>query len=198
MAPKVLSGTTLGPQMAIKIHHRVPQNSPRALPSWPPSHTLAIISNFHSFLVPPSLELGSLGDARDRFWKPPGVNLRANCHFIQLLALPWKLRASNLRGSAGRAEPIKSAAPLGVQGVLNALSDSCQFLSDSKSLLWPPPCPPTLPQICAHSPRGRPKPPTLSILSRLFAVRKLIKNQTPQKTSPNRKIPILERQMSEF
>ena len=45
--------------------------------------------------------------------------------------------------------------PFGVQGVLNALSDSCQFLSDSKSLLWPQPCPPTL---CAHSPRGRPKP----------------------------------------
>ena len=107
MAPKVLSGTTLGPQMATKIHHRVPQNSPRALPSWPPSHTLTIISNVHSFLVPPSLELGSLGDARDRFWKPPGVNLRAYCHFIQLVALPCKLRASNLRGSAGRAEPIK-------------------------------------------------------------------------------------------
>ena len=28
--------------------------------------------------------------------------------------------------------------PFGVQGVLDALSDSCQFLSDSKSLLWPP------------------------------------------------------------
>ena len=46
MAPKVLSGTTLGPQIVTKIHHRAPQNSPGALPSWPQSHTLAIISNF--------------------------------------------------------------------------------------------------------------------------------------------------------
>ena len=60
MAPKVLSGTTLGPQMATKIHHRVPQNSPRALPSWPPSHTLAIISFFFSFLVPLASIWGAL------------------------------------------------------------------------------------------------------------------------------------------
>ena len=132
MAPKVLSGTTLGPQMAIKIHHWVPQNSPRALPSWPPSHTLAIISNFHSFLVPPSLELGSLGDARDRFWKPPKVNLRAYCHFIQLVALPCKLRASNLRGSAGGRSPSNPPPPsrrAGFQGVSNLHSDFCRLLT---------------------------------------------------------------------
>ena len=77
--------------------------------------------------------------------------------------------------------------PFGVQGVLNALSDSCQFLSDSKSLLWPPPCPPTLPKISTSAHDCRLKPPTLSILSRLFAVRKLIKNQTLQNSSQNLK-----------
>ena len=117
-----------------------------------------------------------------------------------LQAGPRHLRASNV-GVGGRRlwlglccvvkllllRGVVRRPPCGVQGVLNALSDSCQFLSDSKSLLWPPPCPPTLPKICVHSPGGRPKPPTLSILSRLFAVRKLIKNQTPQNSSQNLK-----------
>ena len=42
-------------------------------------------------------------------------------------------------------------------------------------------------QICAHSPRGRPKPPTMSITSRLFADGKIIKIPTPQKPSQNLK-----------
>jgi hypothetical protein len=88
--------------------------------------------------------------------------------------------------------------PFGVQGVLDGLSDSCQFLSDSKSLLWPPPCPPTLLKITAVAHDCRPKPPTLSILSRLFAVRKLIKNQTLQKPSQNLKSRTPDRPKVDF
>ena len=83
-----------------------------------------------------------------------------------------------------RRQPLKSAAPLAGSRAFEMLSaDSCQFLSDSKSLCWPPPLPPTLPQITAMAPIGRPMSQSLSLLSRLLAVRKLIKNQTPQKTS---------------
>ncbi len=94
---------------------------------------------------------------------------------------------SHFLGRRVGRSPFNPPPPFGVQGVLNALSDSCQFLSDSKSLLWPPPCPPTLYKISTVAHDCRPKPPTLSILSRLFAVRKLIKNQTPQKPSQNLK-----------
>ena len=94
--------------------------------------------------------------------------------------------------------PLNPPPPFGVQGVLDALSDSCQFLSDSKSLLWPPPCPPTLPKVAGLFALGRPKPPTLSILSRLFADRKLIKNQTPQKPSQNLKSRTPDRPKVDF
>ena len=88
--------------------------------------------------------------------------------------------------------------PLRGAGRSEFVSDSCQFLSDSKSLPRPPPYLPTPHKSTGVAPDGRSMPPTLSILSRLFAIRKLIKNQTPQKPSQNRKNPILERQMSEF
>ena len=81
-----------------------------------------------------------------------------------------------------------SAAPLAGSRAFGTLSaDSCQFLSDSKSLCWPPPLPPTLPKVAGLFALGRPMSPSLSILSRLFADRKLIKNQTPQKPSQNLK-----------
>ena len=100
-------------------------------------------------------------------------------------------------GRRHEALAFKSAAPLaGSRAFRTLTADSCQFLSDSKSLPRLPPYLPTLPQICAHSPRGRPMSPTLSILSRLFAVRKLIKNQTPQKPSQNLKSRALIAQMS--
>ena len=104
-----------------------------------------------------------------------------------------------LGGRRHEALAFKSAAPLAGSRAFGMLSaDSCQFLSDSKSLCWHRLVPPTLPQICAHSPRGRPKPPTLSILSRLFAVRKLIKNQTLQKPSQNLKIRTPDRPKVDF
>ena len=99
-------------------------------------------------------------------------------HFIHLFHF--------LGRRVGRS-PLNPPPPFGVQGVLDALSDSCQFLSDSKSLLWPPPCPPTLPKVARTFAFGRPKPPTLSILSSFSAVWKLIKNQRPPKTSRNLK-----------
>ena len=95
------------------------------------------------------------------------------------------LQCNLLEGRRVGRSPLNPPPPFEVQGVLNALSDSCQFLSDSKSLLWPPPCPPTLHKISTVAHDCRPKPPTLSILSRLFAVRKLIKNQTLQNSSQN-------------
>ena len=104
----------------------------------------------------------------------------------------------HLLGRRVRRSPLNPPPPFGVQGVLDALSDSCQFLSDSKSLLWPPPCPPTLPKITAVAPVGRPKPPTLLILGRLFAVRKLIKNQTLQKPSQNLKSRTPDRPKVDF
>ena len=97
-------------------------------------------------------------------------------------------------GRRHEALAFKSAAPLAGSRAFGMLSaDSCQFLSDSKSLLWPPPYPPTLRKISTVAPVGRPKPPTLSILSRLLAVRKLIKNQTLQKPFQNLKSRIPDR-----
>ena len=61
-----------------------------------------------------------------------------------------------------------------------------------------PPLPPTLPEITGMAPVGRPKPPTLSILGRLFAVRKLIKNQTLQKPSQNLKSRTPDRPKVDF
>ena len=97
-------------------------------------------------------------------------------------------------GRRHEALAFKSAAPLAGSRAFETLSaDSCQFLSDSKSLCWPPPLPPTLPKVAGFFALGRPMSPTLSILSRLFAVRKLIKNQTPQKPSQNLKSRIPDR-----
>ena len=87
--------------------------------------------------------------------------------------------AAPLRG-AGRSERIVRLLPVLVR-------------------LQKPPVATALPaDPCAHSPRGRPKPPTLSILSRLFAVRKLIKNQTPQKPSQNLKSRAPDRSNLDF
>ena len=110
-------------------------------------------------------------------------------NFRRLKKMIWPCRPIiSMLGSAAWGGAFKSAAPLAGSRAFGTLSaDSCQFLSDSKSLPRSPPYLPTLPQICAHSPRGRPMSPTLSILSRLFAVRKLIKNQTPQKPTQNLK-----------
>ena len=94
----------------------------------------------------------------------------------------------NLLGRRHEALAFKSAAPLAGSRAFGMLTaDSCQFLSDSKSLCWPPPLPSTLPQKSCKRPFGRPMSPSFSILSRLFADRKLIKKQTPQKTSQNLK-----------
>ena len=137
---------------------------------------------------------GSAGTDTRRSW--PTILFSSNpqkVHSKKAESWNWSLIFSILillyvGGRRHEVSAFKSAAPLAESRAFEMLSaDSCQFLSDSKSLCWPPPLPPTLPQICAHSPRGRPKPPTLSILSRLFAVRKLIKNQTPQKPSQNLK-----------
>ena len=93
-----------------------------------------------------------------------------------------------LGGRRHEALAFKSAAPLAGSRAFGTLSaDSCQFLSDSKSLCWPPPLPPTLPQKSCKRPFSRPMSQSLSILSGLFADRKLIKNQTPQKPSQNLK-----------
>ena len=51
-------------------------------------------------------------------------------------------------------------------------ADSCQFLSDSKSLCWHRLVPPTLPKVAGTFALGRPMSPSLSILSRLVVDQK--------------------------
>ena len=48
-----------------------------------------------------------------------------------------------------------------------------------------PPLPPTLPKICAHSPRGRPSAELFSFLVDFLHIPKLIKNRIPQNTAKN-------------
>ena len=82
-------------------------------------------------------------------------------------------------GRRHEALAFRSAAPLAGSRAFGTLSaDSCQFLSDSKSLCWHRLVPPTLPKVARTFAFGRPMSPSLSISSRLLAARKLTKKQT--------------------
>ena len=102
-------------------------------------------------------------------------------------------------GRRHEALAFKSAAPLAGSRAFGMLSaDSCQFLSDSKSLCWHRLVPPTLHKISTVAPVARPMSQSFLILSGLFADRKLIKNLTPQKPSQNLKSRTPERPNVDF
>ena len=85
-------------------------------------------------------------------------------------------------------------AERGARGVSDTSADFCRL----QSLRRTPPYPPTLHANCSQIACCRPSDPKISDFCKLFADRKFIKNQTPQKPSQNRKNPILERQMSDL
>ena len=88
--------------------------------------------------------------------------------------------------AAGRAEPSKSAAPVSPSGVSRRVKSSLGLLQ-TPDLRRTPPYPPTLHANCSQIACCRPSDAKCRIFDRLFADRKFVKNQTPQKRTQNLK-----------
>ena len=97
-------------------------------------------------------------------------------------------------GSAGRAEPFKSAAPVSQSGVPRRVKSSLVFLQTPD-----PQTDPALPADRASEIAFcRPSGPKTQIFGRLFADRKFIENPTPLKPTQNLKNRALERPNLDF
>ena len=85
-------------------------------------------------------------------------------------------------------------AERGARGVSDLGSDFCRLLTLRRT----PPYPPTAPKSCSENRFCRPSDPKSEIFGRLFANRKLHKNQTPQKRTQNLKSRTSDRPNVDF